>query len=337
MCVRYNGATSNFEKCPGGGPQGGLLTGLLFCLQVNKAGSPCTSPIMPQLEGHQTLTSTGMDTEDLHEQLQEIHGQHSDATPRMESQQDQQSELEGPDEAVTQELETQVLQQQQVMEEIQEEPASRMERRRKNTALRQPLCTNIEKTHKKSYIDDLTLLEKISLRNLVEEERIIGPPTFHGRLHLKMPPQKMILQHQLEDLVKYTQQNHMILNKKKTKCLPFINSRTKDFEPKLYIEKDTNLEIIYKLKLVGIVVTSDLLWDAHIEYTVKRVNSVLWQLTRFRQQGASREQLIKFYILKIRSVLMFGAVCFHTSLTQDNSRRLELQQKRSLACILGLD
>ena len=34
---------------------------------------------------------------------------------------------------------------------------------------------------------------------------------------------------------------------------------------------------------------------------------------------------------------MFGAVCFHTSLTQDNSRRLELQQKRSLACILGLD
>lgn len=171
----------------------------------------------------------------------------------------------------------------------------------------------------------------------MEEERIIGPPNFHGRFHLKMPPQKIILQHQLEDLVQYTQQNHMILNKKKTKCLPFINSRTKDFEPKLSIEKDTNLEIIYQLKLVGIIVTSDLLWDSHIEYTVKRVNSVLWQLTRFRQQGASREQLIKFYILKIRSVLMFGAVCFHTSLTQDNSRRLELQQKRSLACILGLD
>ena len=75
----------------------------------------------------------------------------------------------------------------------------------------------------------------------------------------------------------------------------------------------------------------------HIEYTVKRVNSVLWQLTRFRQQGAKREQLIQFYILKVRSILMFGAVCFHTSLTQENSRRLELQQKRSLACILGLD
>ena len=34
MCVGYKGATSSFEKCPGGGPQGGLLTGVLFCLQV---------------------------------------------------------------------------------------------------------------------------------------------------------------------------------------------------------------------------------------------------------------------------------------------------------------
>ena len=30
MCVRYKGAESSFEKCPGGGPQGGLLTGVLF-------------------------------------------------------------------------------------------------------------------------------------------------------------------------------------------------------------------------------------------------------------------------------------------------------------------
>ena len=32
---------------------------------------------------------------------------------------------------------------------------------------------------------------------------------------------------------------------------------------------------------------------------------------------------------------MFGAVCFHSALTQEQSKRLELQQKRSLAIILG--
>ena len=38
--------TSN-EVC-GGGPQGGLLTSILFILQVNKAGSPCTIPALGQ-------------------------------------------------------------------------------------------------------------------------------------------------------------------------------------------------------------------------------------------------------------------------------------------------
>ena len=35
---------------------------------------------------------------------------------------------------------------------------------------------------------------------------------------------------------------------------------------------------------------------------------------------------------------MFGAVRFHSSLTQEHSRKLKLQQKKlSLACILGLE
>ena len=33
-----------FKKCPGGGPQGGLLTGVLFILQTKKAGAPCVLP-----------------------------------------------------------------------------------------------------------------------------------------------------------------------------------------------------------------------------------------------------------------------------------------------------
>ena len=88
---------------------------------------------------------------------------------------------------------------------------------------------------------------------------------------------------------------------------------------------------------MGIVINSELTWSDHINYTVKRVNSVIWQLTRFKRLGADRDSLIKFYVLKIRSILMFGAVCFHSSLTQEDSRKLELQQKRSLASILGLE
>ena len=39
------------------------------------------------------------------------------------------------------------------------------------------------------------------------------------------------------------------------------------------------------MKLVGLVITSSLTWEEHVKYTIKRVNNVLWQLTRFKQIG----------------------------------------------------
>jgi hypothetical protein len=105
--------------------------------------------------------------------------------------------------------------------------------------------------------------------------------------------------------------------------------------PQIQIEDGQFLEVIYKLKLVGIVITSCLTWTAHIEYTVKRVNRAIWQLTRFKRLGASQDKLVTFYVLKIRSILMFGSICFHSSLTAELSDKLELQQRKSLTIILG--
>ena len=139
----------------------------------------------------------------------------------------------------------------------------------------------------------------------------------------------------MQDLKVFTKQHHMVLNSKKTKCIPFNSSKSKDFMPQLQLEDGSFLEVIYQLKLVGLVITSELTWSAHVDYTVKRVNKVLWQLTRFKQLGAAQEKLITFYKLKIRSILMFGAVCFHSSLTIQQSQLLELQQRRSLVIILG--
>ena len=107
--------------------------------------------------------------------------------------------------------------------------------------------------------------------------------------------------------------------------------------PQLKLEEDSFLEVIYEIKLVGLVLTSDLLWNSHINYTVSRVNKVIWQLVRFKQLGAPRDKLRTLYILKIRSILMFGSVCFHSSLTIELSKKLEIQQKRSLAVILGTE
>ena len=58
----------------------------------------------------------------------------------------------------------------------------------------------------------------------------------------------------------------MVLNAEKTKCLLFIIFETKDFMLELKIMSEDSLEMIREL-----IVTSDLTWHTHIEYTLGRV------------------------------------------------------------------
>ena len=144
--------------------------------------------------------------------------------------------------------------------------------------------------------------EKISLSQLIQKGRIIGPLNYHDRFNLMLPKNLCILQHQISDLQIFTKEHHMKLNNQKTKCMPFINSLTTDYMPQISIGNEETLEVIFQLKLVGLVVNSSLDWTDHVYYTVKRANKTLWQVTRFRQLGAPREKLITLYVLKIRSV-----------------------------------
>ena len=160
MCVWYNGAESDFKKCPGGGPQGGLLACVFFIMQVYKVGSSCTLTrlVLPILGRPASRNIIVMNTN--HHETED------------------QSEL----------------------------PSLR-----KDDVIPQ-LCHNQDKLHKKSYIDDLTLLENISLSDLKQKRRIVGPLNYHDRFNLTLPPEKSTLQHQLQDLVHYTAQQSMVLN-----------------------------------------------------------------------------------------------------------------------------
>jgi hypothetical protein len=105
--------------------------------------------------------------------------------------------------------------------------------------------------------------------------------------------------------------------------------------PQLSIAEGQNLEVVYEQKLVGMVISSDMRWDSHVAYTIKRVNSKIWELARFKRLGAARDKMVTYYTLKIRSILMFGAACYHSALTLKLRRRLEQQQKKCLKIILG--
>ena len=263
MCVRYKGAESSEQAIPGGGPQGGLLTVILFNLQVNLAGMPCPN---------YTLLPLGIPGPELDPALL------------------------GP----------------------------------------RPPCHDIQKTLKKKYVDDLSMLEALDLKSsLVPCPTIIGPLNLHEQPGLCLPPDQSILQHQLKDLLEFTINNKMKINFKKTKILPFNLSKKYDFLPQLFFPDHEPLDVIYETRLLGITLTSNLSWAAHVDDICARATKKLWILIRFKSLGGSQDQLLCVYQTRIRSTLEFAAPVFTGALTKQQEQKIELVQKKAFAIILG--
>ena len=58
-------------------------------------------------------------------------------------------------------------------------------------------------------------------------------------------------------------------------------------------------------------------------------------MIRFKILGVSTDQLLTVYQTRVRSTLEFAAPVFHSGLTKDQSRQIEMVQKKALAIILG--
>ena len=99
-------------------------------------------------------------------------------------------------------------------------------------------CQLNDMINKKKYVDDLSMLEVVKLEKLVPIEPFIGPLNYYERHGFHLPPSESILQHQLDDLLKFTQLNQMLINKKKTFVMPFNFYKTKNFIPKINFPGD---------------------------------------------------------------------------------------------------
>ena len=126
----------------------------------------------------------------------------------------------------------------------------------------------------------------------------------------------------------------MKLNYKKTKLILFNPGTCRDFMPKFSISNN-EIEMVEEVKLLGVVVRSDLSWSANTDYIVERANKKLWILRRLKKLGANQDDLKEIYIKQIRSVLEFAVPVWHSSLTGVDRLRIERVQKSALHIILG--
>ena len=122
------------------------------------------------------------------------------------------------------------------------------------------------------YVDDLTYAESINLKEklvYVPESVRPLPDSFHAKTGHVLPPKNSQVFKQLLKTEEYSDANSMQINKKKTKVMVFNPCKAWDFMPEMTLD-NRELEMVEEMKLLGVVVRSDLKWSSNTEEIVAK-------------------------------------------------------------------
>ena len=184
------------------------------------------------------------------------------------------------------------------------------------------------------YIDDLSVLQLVCLAGLLTDynfqQHVASDVGVDQRF---LPAEHYAIQNNLNSVAKWTEDNLMRLNVAKCSYMVFTRTKT-DFSTRLQLNGDI-LEKKHVFQLLGLWIEEDLSWTRNCQEICKKAFSRLSMLTKLKYAGVRIEDLLDIYILFIRSVTEYCAVVFHSSLTIEQSNKLEMIQKICLKVILG--
>ena len=153
-------------------------------------------------------------------------------------------------------------------------------------------------------------------------------------LSISTDPGNLELQHSADNLVAWTEENHMRVNETKTKeMLIYFGTKYNPSEvPHIYINSK-EIERVESFKLLGVVFRSDLSWEENIDYMLKKVAKRMYCMHYLARARVKDTDIITIYCSIIRSVLEYACPVWHPGLTQKQSNEIEKVQKRCLKLI----
>ena len=191
---------------------------------------------------------------------------------------------------------------------------------------------------KVKWVDDMSVMTALHLpTSLVPDTRpdIPRPLPYRGRLGLMLPEQSNELKLELDNLNIYAKNHLMSLNHQKTKVMLFSRHRKYDFSPELYLDQNTNIEVVEEMKIVGFILRSDLKTISNTNYIIGKAYGRMWVLRRLKALGASRARLIDVLQKQVLSVLQLAVPAWDCFLTCQERADLERVLKTGLRIIWG--
>lgn len=124
--------------------------------------------------------------------------------------------------------------------------------------------------------------------------------------------QKSFIQQIVDDFAIQARDEGFYLNERKCKELRISFAKSEpEFDP-IWVNHQT-LETVNSVKLLGLNISSDLKWNAHVSELIRKVSTRLYFLRQLKRSHVATKELL-FYITCIRSILEYSSPVFHRAL-----------------------
>ena len=109
----------------------------------------------------------------------------------------------------------------------------------------------------------------------------------------------------------------MVLNENKTNLI------TRQAVPFIALHDGDPLPVVKEMRLLGLLMDSDMTWWPMINDLVSRCKPKIWSLIRFREAGAAVPQLLTLYIARVRSTIEYACQVYGVVINASQSKVLE--------------
>lgn len=135
----------------------------------------------------------------------------------------------------------------------------------------------------------------------------------------------------LRRIVRWVAENKLTFNPVKTQAM-FITSRRK-LNPPSVVVNDVQIELVNQIKYLGVILDRKLLWNAHIDYIIKKCEKMFHAIARTsgKDWGLSAGVLRVIYIGAIEPMLTYASSAWKEALQKITVRRRLLSMQRLFA------
>ena len=184
------------------------------------------------------------------------------------------------------------------------------------------------------FVDDASFLELLNLLT-------VGLASFNSRAQVPsdqvvdqffIPPENIKSQESLNQISDWIQKSEMKLNPDKTKYMIFNFCRSAQFQTRLHLN-NSMIEQVNQTRLLGVLISDDLTWHANTTCIVNKAYIRMTILRKLFEFKLSVKDLLQMYKLYIRSIVEQNCVVWGSSITHEESRKIERVQKIALRII----